>query len=292
MGALSRFKTWLSAWPYWPLSSYGQWLDRYANEIFDYTPGLTIGSSYEYDPMGDPGVYYPTQNGEKDGEIYISNDLAPAQMWIWQGGSWSGITGGAGALPNTNHALVWDDLQGPIYQAAGTSALTQEVYRDTEAVTPMMRHDQDDSLTFWMQMPHTWSPDTEVRVHAHVIPLVTPGVDQNVRFGYSYAWGKVFQELPAAIGWTSGTADLSIPASGARTEKHWIVPLFNSTPSGAKESAFLVFNLKRLGTDPADTYTTNRPAGPGITPQANLAIMGVDAHFQKEKVGSLTEIPS
>lgn len=190
-----------------------------------------------------------------------------------------------------DNVLLWDDVQGPANQGIGASALTAEAYRDTPAVLLFMRHNEDDSLTFALQMPHSWKRNTEVRFHAHLIPMVSPVAPggEVVHFAYSYAWSKPGVELPANASWTSGTYNFTVAGDGSMTFKEQVVSLFNTTPTGAKESAILVVNLKRLGTSPNDTYDTNKVGGTGA---ANLCVLSVDAHFQKEKHGTTTEIPA
>jgi hypothetical protein len=289
MGAFSRLRDWFLGAQGHIVSTYPAWIDEFLTKLYGSTPGLTIGATYEPDPVNFPGIYAPFgANGEVEGEIYLSNDRSPAQVWIWQNSAWNGISEGAIYVPNTQHALVWDDLQGPVNQATGTAALTQEAYRDTPAFGIFCRHDQDDSLTFWLQMPHTWRRDTEVRVHAHFIPMSTPAANQVVLWSYSYAWAPVFGELPANVSWTTSTTPFTVLNDGSQTFNHQIHPLFSTTPTGTKESAFLVINVKRLGTNIGDTYNTNKVGG---TLQANVCILGIDAHIQKEKVGTTTEIP-
>ena len=102
MGAYSRLLDYLNrlirAKPYHnPLGA----MRAFADELYKVVPGLTFGATYEPDPIFFPGVYQPAIGtvGEKDGELYVSNDLNPANVWIWQGGAWNGLAGGAGSTP-------------------------------------------------------------------------------------------------------------------------------------------------------------------------------------------------
>ena len=185
------------------------------------------------------------------------------------------------------HGVVWDDVQGPASAALiGASAPTNEAYRDTTARMTFMRHDQDDTITITYQLPHRWIPNTEVRVHLHYIPMVTPAADEVAYLEYSYAWGHPNAELPAAASWTTGNVSLTIPSSGANTFFHKATSLFVDTPTGASESSFLIVRFSRLGTNGADTYTTAKATG---TAAANLAILSVDCHYQSGKEGSVSE---
>ena len=149
------------------------------------------------------------------------------------------------------------------------------------------RTGQTDDFCSTIQFPHAWMPNTEVRVHLHCIPMVTPASDQNVYLQYSYAWGNDANALPANSGWTTGNVTLTVPASGAKTFMIQMLPLFASTADVTyDESSFLVVNVKRLGTDPLDTYSTHKASG---TVTANLAVLNIDAHYQVEKQGTPTE---
>jgi hypothetical protein len=189
----------------------------------------------------------------------------------------------------TTHGIVWDDVTGPALQASGNASLTQEAYRDTPAILLFMRHDQDDSLTFAFQMPHRWKRDTEVKVHAHYIPMVTPATDQNVRLLCRYAWAHSSTELPAVASWGTATVDIPVPASGADTFKEKLFALFSTTPTGSKESSILLVTVTRQGTSASDSYTTGKATG---TQTANFCLLTVDAHFQTDKSGTVSELPS
>jgi hypothetical protein len=187
-----------------------------------------------------------------------------------------------------NKVPLWDDVQGPVTQAGGISALTFEAYRDTGFFTYFMRHNQDDTIYLTYQMPHSWDPSTSVRPHMHVIPMADPASTEVVRVTGKYAWAQVGVELPADASWTSFTVDTNI-ATGDVHKKKIISLAVIAPPSNPKESNVLCLWVKRPGlSDAADTYSTGKGSG---TAAANLCILSVDTHFQKQKLGSLTEIP-
>ena len=152
-----------------------------------------------------------------------------------------------------------------------------------------LRHDQDDLLTFAFQMSHRRKSGTEVRVHIHYIPMVTPATDQVVRIGYAYHWAHVGAELPAISSWTTGYFDITVPASGADTFKHKVASLFATTPTGDSEASGLMVRITRISSSASDTYTT---AKSGTTTPANFAVLSIDAHYQTNKPGSVDEIPA
>jgi hypothetical protein len=183
---------------------------------------------------------------------------------------------------------VWDDVQGPITQAGGAAALTYEAYRDTAFFTYFMRNNQDDTLFLTYQMPHSWDPTTSVKPHMHVIPMVDPASTEVVRITGKYAWAQVGVELPADTSWTAFTVDTNIGTTDAFKEK--IIGLATvSPPASPRESNVLVLWVRRPGSsDAADTYSTGKADG---TAAANLCVLSIDTHYQKQKLGSFDEIP-
>jgi hypothetical protein len=186
-------------------------------------------------------------------------------------------------------AITWDDIQGPANDGLAAASLTREAYRDTPAILTFMRHDQDDAITFAFQMAHRWKRNSEVRVHAHYIPMVTPAADQVVRLVCRYAWAHSAAELPLLTSWGTATVDITIPAAGTHTFKEQLVSLFATTPTGSKESSILVCVVTRLSSAAEDSYTTAKSGG---TIAANFCLLTIDAHYQVEKSGTTTEIPT
>jgi hypothetical protein len=189
-----------------------------------------------------------------------------------------------------HHGATWDDIQGPALEAGGNATLTQEQFGDVTGTQLLfMRHDQDDTLTFAMQMSHRWIPNTEVRFHAHIVPMAAPASAQVIRMTGKFAWMKYGAAVPANAAWTAFEASHTVDPGDLL--KPTIIPLFATTPTGSKESDFLVAVVTRPGqSDSADTYTTSK-AGAG-TAAANVCLLNCDAHFQVSKAGTHTEIPT
>lgn len=176
----------------------------------------------------------------------------------------------------------WDDMQGGALSGLATAALTVEVYRDTPAIMEFMRHDQDDAKTFYHQTPHAIDPSSGVGVHLHVVPMSAAGGDLYMR--YWYVWVHPGGVLPALVGWT--TAAVAVPLVAGDQYKHTVRGLVTipAPVGGARESDLLVVHVQRNGTDPLDTYNTNKVGG---TPQANVGLLFVDGHILKSAMGSL-----
>lgn len=180
----------------------------------------------------------------------------------------------------------WDDLQGSPDEGNRQDALTNEVYRDTSLRMLFFRHNQDDSLHYVYQMPHKWRKDTEVRTHLHVIPMADPAGDEDVYFDGSYVWAPIdFSPIPAAAGWTSFNATMTV--SPGEVYKHKIAELGSfAAPANPSASTCLLLYVQRSGTNILDTYDTNKGSG---TVSANLCLMSSDLHYRAEKFGTLAE---
>lgn len=181
---------------------------------------------------------------------------------------------------------LWDDLLGSISDGnlgKGVAALVSEGYRDTDFLMYFLRHNQDDTINIIYQMPHMWELETAVRPHIHIIPMVS--ASGNLYVQYQYSWAPFDQVLGAAATWTTGS--VTIPLTPADQYKHRLITIGNiSPPVGSGPSTMLLFKTTRAGTDPLDTYSTNKTGGG--TPAANVGILYVDLHYQKIRAGTLT----
>jgi len=179
----------------------------------------------------------------------------------------------------------WEDIQGTVNLGDAVASPTYEAYRDTPWKCYFLRNDQADELHYALQMSHSWDRGA-VKFHLHVIPMVNPPVGP-LKFavtGY-YSWANFGVVTPAAVGWTPFSATHTVGLTDAFKET--LVPCFTATPpAGTLESAILLIFLKRDTGN--DTYNTAKAGGTGA---ANVAIISADAHYQKNKDGTSTEIP-
>ena len=180
---------------------------------------------------------------------------------------------------------LWDDLQGTVHGSTGThqSDLTYEAYRDTGFNMYFFKHNQDDVINIIYQMTHTWNTTTTVWPHMHVIPMAAGA--GNAYFEVKYAWVARNSVLPAVASWT--ITNVTVPFTADDQFKHKIVSFGDvSPPVGAGASTMFLMKMTRLGTDPLDTYSTNKSDG---TAQANLGVLYCDLHFQKTRAGTNTQ---
>jgi hypothetical protein len=185
----------------------------------------------------------------------------------------------------------WDDMLGDISQGVGGAALTYEVFSNTPWNLYCMRHDQNDTLSMRFQFSHKWRPGTDVYPHIHVLPLADPISTEQVYFDGYYVWTtseNPSNPVPALSGWTRVTKYLAVDPGDINVQR--LVDLGPITPpSWAKESAILLFYIRRSGTSLGDTYTTSKADG---TASANLGLLYFDIHYRVNKSGSLLQIPT
>lgn len=235
-------------------------------------PGIFFGN-------GSPEGFFPAVPGSIFFRMDHTDNVA-AGIFRKTYGSGNGPTGW---MSDTDTAR-WTDVLMDVGQASGLAALSFDAYRDTSFNLYCFRYDQTDELQFKVQFPHDWQPNSEVRVHMHAIPLADPATTQTIALAGSYCWAHYGAEVPAASGWTTFTATHDVAAGDVF--KSSIISLFHSTPTGAKESSIL---LCRVNMSAATTYTTNKVGG---TVQANLAALYLDAHYQRNKWGTVNEAPT
>ena len=175
----------------------------------------------------------------------------------------------------------WNDIQGPVQEGTGASALTIEAYRDTPFRMYFTQHNQADQLHFTYQMSHDWD-GTAVKPHMHIIPMSSgSGL---IHFAGQYAWVQVNgAALPANASWTPFTGSLSVTPADQYIER--IISFGEVQPlANPKASDILCIEVERV---PAtDTYETSKSPG---TAAANVAIVSVDCHYRIGKLGTTNE---
>lgn len=124
------------------------------------------------------------------------------------------------------------------------------------------------NLFFHTQLPHTYSPDTELRPHVHFSPTTTG--TGTIRWGLEYAIASVNDPFPnTQIIWAEHTVQ------AGDEMKHLVLSLPVIDGLGITESAMIVGRVIRMGPD--DTYTEES------------ILWELDFHFQVEKDGTAFE---
>ncbi len=188
-------------------------------------------------------------------------------------------------LPSHNNRLyddylLYNDILGPATSASGLAALSIDpVVSGAVHATPFFRHDQDDSISWVFQLPHFYKPTTDLHFHLHALPAGT--LAGNIRFSLRYWAGEIGTVVAAYANWNAINTTYQIELSD--NGKNTLINGFIIPGTGLCESSIVICELTRLGTDPLDTYSSNKSWG---TSQANLGILYGDIHYQGNKQGT------
>lgn len=201
------------------------------------------------------------------------------------------LASSGGETPNITISTLntegYDDVFGDISQGTAAAALVYEALRDTPFKAYYFKNNAKEALMMRFQMPHSWDATAPIYPHLHCSPQVNPAVAQNVHLTGYYCWTNDTTAIPALVGWTPFACDLPIGTSDAY--KTFYVNLATVNPTaGLKGSALLLVYVERDGGVGDDTYTTNKVGG---TVQANLALISLDIHVKKIRIGSPTPTP-
>lgn len=178
----------------------------------------------------------------------------------------------------------WSQVRSIATQGTGSSALTNERYRDTGFFMDFFRHNQTDAIFGLFQIPNSWDETTSIIPHMHIIPMAPS--NGNAYFVYSHAWVTAGGLLGAGSTWTSGT--LTVPLTVA--QQYHIISITQSVdpPANSAPGNIFFFKLERAAENVLDTYTGSKDHE---TATANIAFVSIDVLFQTTRAGTVTPIP-
>jgi len=196
-------------------------------------------------------------------------------------GGAQGNSTAAGVINMTGAPLltkpVWDDILVPADTANKHDAAPPSYVKFGSGSSDLYSYDfdkdNDESLLFTMQIPHTYKKGTNLRPHMHwtVKTTVNSG---NVVWGLEYMI-RSFDATYPADSTTIITAATAVPT----VYKHVITSLPEISGTGLKESSVLVGRMFRDANHALDTFN------------ADATLLEIDFHFQVEKMGTITEFP-
>jgi len=190
------------------------------------------------------------------------------------------------AVSNNRSPMIQDSFFSAVDATANNADLTYEAFRTAGRFNVgCFRRDQDNKIYIAIQLNHDRRPGSKiVDVHVHVIPMVVPAADRTVRWKINYMWAGQGDEILAPTSWGTNTTSQTILTTDGF--KHLIHTLVSDIPPPATEgnSSFLLCEVIRLGaSDAADDFSDSKAVG---TASANLAMLGVDAHYEVCRDGS------
>jgi hypothetical protein len=116
--------------------------------------------------------------------------------------------------------------------------------------------------------------------------MANPASTEVVYLGYKYTWQSIGGLIPSNTSWISGNTSLSIGTTDEFIHKKFNIVSNIQIPASETYSSMLLISIQRLSSNENDTYKTNKVGGTG---KANLGLLYVDIHYQKDRLGSLLE---
>lgn len=165
----------------------------------------------------------------------------------------------------------WDDFLVPMTRARINAATSKPDYDTFKNNVKAHLFDKasTETVTFDVQLPHSWVEGTEIRPHVHWCPVDTDTGSVLWRLEYTIA------SVNGTFGATT-TIDVLDAADGT-AYKHQVAAFPAITMTGHTVSCMLVCALSRIGGDGTDTYD-NDAAG-----------LAIDFHIAKNSYGSSQE---
>jgi hypothetical protein len=193
------------------------------------------------------------------------------------------------AVANGRSIGYQDSFFSAVDATANNADLTYEAFRTAGRFNVgCFRRDQDNKIYVAIQFNHNRRPGSPIAdVHVHVVPMVAPAADRVVYFRINYVWVGIGEVIPAPTSWDTNQTQMDVLTTDGF--KHILHVLVTNIPPPATEgpSSFLLCEVIREGaTEAGDTFDDDKAVG---TASANLALLGVDAHYEVDRDGSLTE---
>jgi hypothetical protein len=175
------------------------------------------------------------------------------------------------------HALFtsWDDLQFAPDAFNPQGAASDPTF--DQAVVPgtfLFSGTTENLLTAIRQVPHRWQAGSTMRPHIHWEKTTTGSGDPLWQWCYTIA--NVGDVFPAYSAWINATN--AVPHSNT-VRKHALDTFPDLVMTGKRESCIICIQLRRLPSDPLDTYV------------ANARFLEFDIHYLSDKDGTEDEYP-
>ena len=256
--------------------------------------GATIsfpGGSYSNPsvPINTSGMLAPyVLNGVGDTVPFtingVLNQTAKLQSWqvAGQEKAYIDADGVAFSVP------LWQTFPKDPMAAVGPVDLPRETYRNTDQYMVFMRHSVEDSMSFLWSMPHGWC-GTNVQPHIHIVPCADPATIKYIYFKAAWVWVTEAGEIPTYGSWNHITP-FQWAINPGDVNKQFKVPFpVVIAPAQPPELKALLWHFERVGDEIEDTYTDDKDALPGQTGAANVAVLGIDLHYQTNSRGSIIQ---
>ncbi|PKP24778.1 MAG: hypothetical protein CVU03_10900 [Bacteroidetes bacterium HGW-Bacteroidetes-2] len=182
-----------------------------------------------------------------------------------------------GTLVFEGNAEVWDDLR--VSMDKGSSSASLDYFLGSSGGQIWYFRDDKglETLSFQVQLPHSYKEGTNIYPHLHWSPKVTK--NGYVKWNLDYTWVNYDASTPLVF---PANITSTVIARGPFTAKtHLITGLTTGgvglNGTGKKVSSILICRLWRDSGDSQDTYTDD------------AGLLSLDFHYQIDMVGSRTQ---
>ena len=171
----------------------------------------------------------------------------------------------------------WEDLRFPaqgINPAGSAAPPTVDATATGFPGTLLFSHSADNVIAGVAQLPHSWQRGTALRPHVHWAK--TTSATGTVAWRFRYSWADIGETFGAYSTYATGT---HVVSHGDTAEKHALTTFPDMTPAtGVGESSMICWQLLRDVSE--DDYG------------ASVRLFELDFHYQTNKKGTKSEIPS
>jgi len=182
---------------------------------------------------------------------------------------------------NDRFAVGHDDMLGKTRTAiSGASLTVLAQIRDTGFILEWLAGNADDFQQILIQVPHWRKMGTPLdSLHLHYLTSTAPNAGETVFLDYAYTWLRVGDTCPALADWTADTHIHTFAGTeGANYYGMMLIATNVPPPENEGYGGMILLKLTRnaFGAG-SDTYT------------GDIGILDIDAHSQKDRLGSYNE---
>lgn len=174
-------------------------------------------------------------------------------------------------------ALKWDDLRVTLDKGSNSAQLDYLIGSDGPQIWYFRNNEGIESMSFTVQMPHTWKEGTTIYPHLHWLPKTSGS--GNVEWNFEYSWVNYDAVTPQVF---PAITTSTVIATGAFTARSHVITSLTTgnvgiDGTGKKISSMLICRIWRNSSNASDTYT------------GDAGVLFLDFHIQVDGSGSNTQ---
>lgn len=224
--------------------------------------GILIDSSYSFTP--DEKIYVGN-----NGAIIATPPLGTLDQINYEIGF--AINDSTIYINTETGGYYWDDLRFSVSNTRlpGSKAAIPTLYQGTEVLA--LPTNQDATVYFQVQMPHTWVEGTDIEIHYHYALSANGAANDSIRTVFTYSWSNINGTIPAPT-----TINITNDVSSKIDSTHYLKDLGVVSATGKTISSVLLCSITRDVSE--DNYS------------GSVYILYVDVHHLTDGKGSRQEL--